>query len=96
MQLFLSLVLLLEIFLVGAFGCTSIFIFLLFFEASAIPIFVLMVYCGSDRRERLKASYYFIFFTLYGSLALLLLIVNLYSLHQIDFAIKVVSNDYTL
>jgi len=70
----------LEICLVGAFSCTSLFAFLLFFEASAIPIFILMVYCGSDRRERLKASYYFIFFTLYGSISLLLVLINSYSL----------------
>ena len=73
-----------EICLVGAFSCTNIFTFLLFFEASAIPVFILMVYCGSDRRERIKASYYFIFFTLYGSISLLLVIINIYSLTQLD------------
>jgi len=85
-QLFLNLVLLTEVCLVGAFSCTSILSFLLFFEASAIPIFVLMVYCGSDRRERIKASYYFLFFTLYGSLALLLVIITLFSTQQVEFA----------
>jgi len=77
--------LLVEVFLIGAFSCTNIFVFLLFFEASALPIFILIAYCGSARRERLKAGYYFLFFTLYGSLSLLLLILNMYSLNQIDF-----------
>lgn len=84
-QLFLSLILLIEICLISAFSCTNIFVFLLFFEASALPIFILMAYCGSDRRERLKASYYFIFFTLYGSLSLLLFIANVYVAYQIQF-----------
>ena len=63
--------------------------FLLFFEASAIPIFLLIVYCGSDRRERLKASYYFLFFTLYGSISLLLLIINASALSQVSFITSV-------
>lgn len=84
-QLLLNLFLLIEICLVGAFSCTNLFAFLLFFEASAIPVFILMVYCGSDRRERIKASYYFIFFTLYGSISLLLVIINSYSWYQIQY-----------
>jgi len=83
-QLLLNLLLLIEICLIGAFSCVNLFAFLLFFEASAIPVLVLMVYCGSDRRERIKASYYFLFFTLYGSISLLLIIVNVYSLFQVE------------
>jgi len=66
--------------------------FLLFFEASAIPVFILMAYCGSDRRERIKASYYFIFFTLYGSLSLLLIIINLYGLIQLNSNYTITAN----
>lgn len=84
-QLFLTLILLIEVCLVGTFSCTNLFVFLVFFEASAIPIFILMVYCGSNRRERLKASYYFLFFTLYGSISLLLVIINMYTIYQISF-----------
>jgi NADH-quinone oxidoreductase subunit M len=65
------------------------FIFLLFFELSALPIFILIVYCGSARRERLKASYYFLFYTFYGSISLLLVLINVYSLSQINFIINV-------
>jgi NADH-quinone oxidoreductase subunit M len=67
---------LLEICLVGAFSTTNIFIFLFFFELSALPIFVLMAYCGSTRKERIKATYYFLFFTLYGSISLLLVLIS--------------------
>lgn len=92
------MLLLIELCLIGSFSCTNIFAFLLFFEASALPIFVLIAYCGSARRERLKASYYFLFFTLYGSLSLLLLILNFYGLSQIDFFQLTVeqSSNYTL
>lgn len=85
MALFCTMMLLLEICLVGAFSCTSLFVFLLFFEASALPIFILIVYCGSARRERIKAGYYFLFYTFYGSLSLLLVLINIYSLNQINF-----------
>src|SRR5215203_5613087 len=98
MQLFLSLILILEICLIGAFSCNNLFIFLLFFETSAIPIFLLMVYCGSSRRERLKASYFFLFFTLYGSISLLLVILNIYSIQQIEFIFNFsnINNNYSL
>jgi NADH-quinone oxidoreductase subunit M len=69
--------------------------FLLFFEASAVPIFLLIVYCGSDRRERLKASYYFLFFTLYGSISLLLVIINIYGLQQLEFSSIISLNNYS-
>ena len=85
MLLFCVMMLLLEICLVGAFSCTNLFIFLLFFEASALPIFILIAYCGSARKERIKAGYYFLFYTFYGSLSLLLLLLNIYSLNQINF-----------
>lgn len=85
MVLFTTMLLILEICLVGAFSCTNLFVFLLFFEASALPIFILISYCGSGRRERLKAGYYFLFYTFYGSLSLLLILLNFYSLNQINF-----------
>lgn len=88
MFLFCSILLIIEVFLLGAFSCTNIFVFLLFFEASAIPIFILISYCGSARRERIKASYYFLFFTLYGSLSLLLFILNIYGLNQLNFMVN--------
>jgi NADH-quinone oxidoreductase subunit M len=87
-MLFSNLMLVLEVCLIGAFTCSNLFVFLLFFEASALPIFILIAYCGSVRRERIKASYYFMFFTLYGSLALLLVILNYFSLRQIDFLVE--------
>jgi NADH:ubiquinone oxidoreductase subunit 4 (subunit M) len=92
------MLLLIEIFLIGAFTCSSIFVFLLFFEASALPIFILIAYCGSARRERIKAAYYFLFFTIYGSLSLLLLIINFYSLNQLNFVTEtpIQSNNHVL
>jgi NADH-quinone oxidoreductase subunit M len=60
-------------------------VFLLFFELSALPIFILIAYAGSPRRERIKAGYYFLVFTLYGSIALLLVLLNTYSVFQVSF-----------
>lgn len=91
--LFSFLLFLIEFFLVGAFSCTNLFLFLLFFEASALPVFILIVYCGSPRRERFKASYYFLFFTLYGSISLLLLILNMYTLNSLEFLSSYQIND---
>jgi len=93
--LFTALLLLSEMCLIGSFACTNLFVFLLFFEASALPIFILIVYCGSPRRERLKAGFYFLFFTLYGSLSLLLLILNSYAVLQIDFISQTAVNGYS-
>jgi NADH-quinone oxidoreductase subunit M len=90
---------LIEICLIGSFSCNNLFLFLLFFELSILPIFILIVYCGNPRRERLKASYYFLFFTLYGSISLLLLILNIYILKQLDFSINILIKEqlsYTL
>lgn len=89
MTLFCFMLVVLELCLVGAFSTTNLFIFLLFFELSALPIFILIAYCGSARRERLKAGYYFLFYTFYGSLSLLLVLINFYSLSAIDFSIDV-------
>jgi NADH:ubiquinone oxidoreductase subunit 4 (subunit M) len=89
------MLLLLKLFLLGAFSCVNLFIFLLCFEASALPIFILIIYCGSQRRERIKASYYFIFFTFYGSLSLLLLLLIFYSLNQLTIISDITLNQST-
>lgn len=94
MTLFCSCLLFLEFCLVGAFSCTNLFIFLLFFEASALPIFILMLYCGSSRQERFKASYYFLFYTFYGSMSLLIVLMNFYSLNQLDFSTETPAQIY--
>jgi NADH-quinone oxidoreductase subunit M len=91
--LFSSLILLIEIFLIGSFASSSIFTFLVFFEASAIPIFIMIIYCGSPRRERIKAGYYFILFTLYGSMSLLLIIINFYVISKISLFNNYGAND---
>lgn len=87
MSLFCSIIVFLEICLICAFTTTNLFMFLLFFEMASIPIFILIAYCGSARRERLQAAYYFLFFTLYGSLFILFMLVNIYSILQSDYLV---------
>ena len=89
------IILFLEICLTGAFLCNNILIFLFLFEASSIPIYILILYCGSDRRERLKSAYYFMFFTLYGSISLLLAIINNFGVEQIELFMDINSENLT-
>lgn len=76
--MFITLILLMQFFLTMAFSCSNIFIFLLFFELASLPIFILITQQGSLRRERLKAGLYFLLFTIYGSLSVLILLVSVY------------------
>lgn len=76
--MFMILVLLMQFFLTIAFSCSNIFVFLLFFELASLPIFILIAQQGSLRRERLKAALYFLLFTIYGSLSVLILLVSVY------------------
>lgn len=68
----------------NAFATNNLFLFLLYFELSSLPIFVLLAYSGSARRERINALYYFLFFTLYGSISLLLVLVSIYAMLSME------------
>jgi NADH-quinone oxidoreductase subunit M len=58
--------------------------FLLFFEAAAIPVFAMIAFAGSARRERIKAAYYFIMFTAYGSVSMLLTLLSVFSAQRME------------
>jgi len=76
-ELFIYLLVLLEILLILAFSVLDIFLFYIFFESVLIPMFFLIGIWGS-RTRRIKAAYYFFFFTLMGSLLMLIGIMSLY------------------
>lgn len=76
---FLSLIIIILISLILSFFASKIIIFYIFFEASLVPIFLLVVGWGYQP-ERLKAGLYILFYTLFGSLPLLVAI-----LMNIDF-----------
>lgn len=65
--------------LIGVFSVMDIIIFYILFEAILIPMFLIIGVWGS-REEKVKAAFYFFFYTLIGSLLMLLSIFKLYSL----------------
>lgn len=65
--------------LVGVFTTMDIIIFYVLFEGILIPMFLIIGIWGS-REEKIKAAFYFFFYTLIGSLLMLLGIFKIYSL----------------
>lgn len=67
------------IFLMGVFTIMDLLGFYILFEAILIPMFLIIGIWGS-REEKVKAAYYFFFYTLIGSLLMLLSIFKIYSI----------------
>lgn len=67
------------LFLIGVFTIMDIIGFYILFEGILIPMFLIIGIWGS-REEKVKAAFYFFFYTLIGSLLMLLCIFKLYSL----------------
>nr|YP_010943721.1 NADH dehydrogenase subunit 4 [Alcichthys elongatus]WLV90338.1 NADH dehydrogenase subunit 4 [Alcichthys elongatus] len=73
---YLTLLTSLQIFLILAFGATEIIMFYIMFEATLIPTLILITRWG-NQTERLNAGVYFLFYTLAGSLPLLVALLLL-------------------
>nr|BBM34858.1 NADH dehydrogenase subunit 4 [Nectoliparis pelagicus] len=73
---YITLLTSLQIFLILAFGATEIIMFYIMFEATLIPTLILITRWGSQA-ERLNAGLYFLFYTLAGSLPLLVALLLL-------------------
>nr|WRK19246.1 NADH dehydrogenase subunit 4 [Benthodytes sp. Gxx-2023] len=73
-NLFLVLVATITIFLLITFSSLNILSFFIFFEATLIPTLILITKIGANI-ERIQAGIYFIFYTLIGSLPLLVSII---------------------
>nr|YP_010564879.1 NADH dehydrogenase subunit 4 [Pallenopsis pilosa]UZA61334.1 NADH dehydrogenase subunit 4 [Pallenopsis pilosa] len=67
---YLLLIIVIFLFLFLAFGIMDLFLFYFFFESVLIPTFMLILGWGYQP-ERLRASIYFIFYTIFASLPLL-------------------------
>ncbi len=75
----------LELFLFLAFSSLNLFLFYIFFEITLIPMVFIIAMWGS-RSRRIKATYYFFFYTFIGSLLMLISIMTLYiELGSVDF-----------
>ena len=70
-RLFFVLFLFLEIFLLIIFSILDLLLFYIFFESVLIPMFLIIGIWGS-RERKIKASYFFFIYTLFGSLVMLL------------------------
>nr|WNH17742.1 NADH dehydrogenase subunit 4 [Kuhlia xenura] len=75
-RMYISLLTSLQIFLIMAFSATEIIMFYIMFEATLIPTLVLITRWG-NQAERLNAGTYFLFYTLAGSLPLLVALLLL-------------------
>nr|YP_010466503.1 NADH dehydrogenase subunit 4 [Opsarius bernatziki]UVF28262.1 NADH dehydrogenase subunit 4 [Opsarius bernatziki] len=75
-RLYITLLASLQAFLIMAFGATEIIMFYIMFEATLIPTLIIITRWG-NQNERLNAGTYFLFYTLAGSLPLLVALLLL-------------------
>nr|YP_009112196.1 NADH dehydrogenase subunit 4 [Sillago aeolus]AIY56257.1 NADH dehydrogenase subunit 4 [Sillago aeolus] len=75
-RMYISLLTSLQFFLILAFSATEIIMFYVMFEATLIPTLILITRWG-NQTERLNAGTYFLFYTLAGSLPLLVALILL-------------------
>src|SRR4028118_1960986 len=75
---YMAAFLLMEALMIGVFAAQDLFLFYIFFEAGLIPMYLIIGIWGGQ--ERIKASYKFFLYTLFGSV--LMLIAMLYMAGQ--------------
>nr|YP_001531186.1 NADH dehydrogenase subunit 4 [Stylephorus chordatus]BAF91457.1 NADH dehydrogenase subunit 4 [Stylephorus chordatus]BAF91470.1 NADH dehydrogenase subunit 4 [Stylephorus chordatus] len=75
-RMYLTLLITLQLFLIMAFGATEMILFYVMFEATLIPTLLIITRWG-NQAERLNAGTYFLFYTLAGSLPLLVALLML-------------------
>nr|BBC28404.1 NADH dehydrogenase subunit 4 [Thryssa setirostris] len=75
-RVYISLLASLQTFLIMAFGATEIIMFYIMFEATLVPTLIIITRWG-NQAERLNAGTYFLFYTLAGSLPLLVALLAL-------------------
>ena len=76
---FLICLIIILLLLIGVFSILDILGFYILFEGVLIPMFLIIGIWGS-REEKIKAAFYFFFYTLVGSLLMLLSIFKIYSI----------------
>ena len=77
-NLFVAVFLLMESLLIAAFSVLDLIAFYAFFEGILIPMFLLIGIWGS-RSRKLRAAYYLFYYTLVGSILMLLGLLYMYS-----------------
>nr|ANF03860.1 NADH dehydrogenase subunit 4 [Tolypeutes matacus] len=72
-KLYISMLISLQVLLIMTFTATELILFYILFEATLIPTLIIITRWG-NQTERLNAGYYFLFYTLAGSLPLLVIL----------------------
>nr|YP_009371257.1 NADH dehydrogenase subunit 4 [Sorex roboratus]ARR75378.1 NADH dehydrogenase subunit 4 [Sorex roboratus] len=86
-KLYISMLILLQIFLILTFSATELILFYILFEATLVPTLIIITRWG-NQTERLNAGLYFLFYTLVGSLPLLVALIYIQnSSGTLNFAI---------
>nr|YP_010960518.1 NADH dehydrogenase subunit 4 [Monolene sessilicauda]WNH37921.1 NADH dehydrogenase subunit 4 [Monolene sessilicauda] len=75
-RLYIMLLILLQLFLILAFGATELILFYVMFEATLIPTLLIITRWG-NQPDRINAGTYFLFYTLAGSMPLLVALLVL-------------------
>nr|YP_009184526.1 NADH dehydrogenase subunit 4 [Zaedyus pichiy]ALO62603.1 NADH dehydrogenase subunit 4 [Zaedyus pichiy]ANF03847.1 NADH dehydrogenase subunit 4 [Zaedyus pichiy] len=73
-KLYISMLVSLQALLIMTFTATELILFYILFEATLIPTLIIITRWG-NQAERLNAGYYFLFYTLAGSLPLLVILI---------------------
>lgn len=76
---YLLILLVLNLLLLLVFSVLDLFLFYIFFEAILIPMYLMIGTLGS-RERKIRAAYLFFFYTLFGSLLMLIAIIYIYNL----------------
>lgn len=75
-KLYISMLISLQILLVITFSATELILFYILFEATLIPTLIIITRWG-NQTERLNAGIYFLFYTLIGSIPLLIALISI-------------------
>nr|YP_010944634.1 NADH dehydrogenase subunit 4 [Rhogeessa parvula]WMB97541.1 NADH dehydrogenase subunit 4 [Rhogeessa parvula] len=73
-KIYITMMILLQIFLIMTFSATELIMFYILFEATLVPTLIMITRWGGQT-ERLNAGIYFLFYTLAGSLPLLVALI---------------------
>lgn len=76
-KIYISLLVSLQVLLIITFSANELIIFYILFEATLIPTLVIITRWG-NQTERLNAGLYFLFYTLVGSIPLLIALISLH------------------
>ena len=89
---YMIMLLLTELFLINVFSVLDLLFFYIFFESVLIPMFIIIGIWGS-RQRKIHAAYQFFFYTLFGSIIMLIGIIVIY-FHTGSTDVQILSQTY--